>query len=101
MIKKITAILLLICICSSLFALDMKNAQPYSKDEFPKWALNLRRGEIIFLGSLPLTYPVTSLALNALNKDNPPGFWKTMAVACTISAVITIADYVIGIVRSK
>jgi len=29
---------------------------PYTEDEFPAWALDLRRAEIIFFGSLPFTF---------------------------------------------
>lgn len=99
MIKKVIAVLLLICICFSVCALDMSKAQPYKEGEFPKWALDLRRGEIIFLGSLPVTYPITSLVMGAMNKEQ--GFWDTMKTAAVISAAIAVADYVIGIVDNK
>jgi hypothetical protein len=30
--------------------------EPYQKDEFPEWLIDLRRGEIIFFGSFPFTF---------------------------------------------
>ncbi|HEQ72079.1 MAG TPA: hypothetical protein ENN69_06280 [Spirochaetia bacterium] len=30
--------------------------EPYTKDEFPQWAKDLRRAEIIFFGSLPFSF---------------------------------------------
>lgn len=41
--------------------LDNGEAVPYSKDEFPTWAQDLRRSEIITLGSLPFTVLATTL----------------------------------------
>lgn len=100
MAKKIITVLLLICITSSVFALDMKNAEPYNKEEFPKWTVNLRREETIFFGSLPITFTATSLLMNkALKKDW--SFWKNAAVACSASAVITIADFIIDQIKNK
>lgn len=95
MFKKIIAVLLLIVICSSVFALDMSNAKPYGEGEFPKFALNLRRSEILFFGGIPLIYPLTSLALNTFKVET--NFWKTMGITCSITAAIALADYVIGL----
>ena len=44
-------------------------AEPYEDSEFPKWALDLRRGEILFFGALPITYAMTSLVTGALKSD--------------------------------
>jgi len=100
MIKKVIAVVLLICICFSAFSLDMKNAQPYSDDEFPKWSLDLRRGEIIFFGSLPIAYAMTSLvSSNLVHKDLT--FWQTMAISAGASAAIAILDYILGLGSGK
>lgn len=95
MFKKVIAVILLIALCSGVFALDLSNAEPYEKTEFPKFALDLRRSEIIFFGGLPIVYPLTSLALKTCKVDT--NFWKTMAISCSVSAVIALADYIIGL----
>lgn len=98
MAKKIITILLLLCISSSLFALDMSKAEEYSENEFPHWAVTLRREETVFFGSIPFTFTATSLIMNkALKQDW--SFWKTAGVACSASAVIAIADYIIGQIK--
>jgi hypothetical protein len=38
--------------------------EPYSKDEFPDWALSLRRLEIVSLGSLPIALFYTRLVFD-------------------------------------
>lgn len=95
MFKKFLTVILLIALCFSVFALDMNNAEPYEKTEFPKFALDLRRSEIIFFGGIPIVYPLTSLALKTCKIDT--NFWKTMGISCSVSAVIALADYVIGL----
>lgn len=97
MFKKITAVLLLLVICFNVFALDMSKAEPYQEIEFPKWTKDLRRAEIIFFGSLPLTYPVANLAMNAFKQDTD--FWKNFGIACGISASIAVVDFVIGLIN--
>ncbi len=34
---------------------DETSPEPYQKEEFPQWARDLRRAEIIFFGSVPFT----------------------------------------------
>lgn len=97
MFKKIVLIVVLLALCSSVFALDMSKAEPYSNTEFPKWSLDLRRSEIIFFGGIPIVYPLTALAMNTFKADT--NFWKNMGITCSITAAIAIADYVIGLVQ--
>jgi len=94
--KKLITFVLLICLCMPLFAgLDMSKAEPYKEDEFPKWALDIRRTEVIFMGALPLTF----IAANAINSaiGSEMGFFNTLTIAAGVSAAITLADYVIGL----
>ena len=52
---KITAFFIVfVLFFSSLYAAD-DTAEPYSKDEFPEICLNIRRAEILTLGSIPFT----------------------------------------------
>jgi len=100
--KKILTIVILICltalVCSPVFSLDMKDYEPYSQDEFPKWTLDLRRAECIFFGGIPIAYPVTALAFSIADRD--ASFLEKAAIACSISAAIALIDYIIGVVNA-
>ncbi|MBR2281097.1 MAG: hypothetical protein IJ863_00580 [Spirochaetales bacterium] len=69
--------------------------EPYSDDEFPRWALDLRRAECIFFGGIPITLPVTYLVSNLLDADLT--FLQAVGIACSVSAVITLVDYILGV----
>ncbi len=97
--KKATALLLIICLtalfCAPAFSLTLDDYEPYSKDEFPKWSLDLRRAECIFFGGIPIAFPLTALTLNVVNTDVT--FVKTLGIACAVSAAIALIDYIIGV----
>ena len=98
--KKTVAVILLICFSAAvcpLFSLTLDNYEPYSKAEFPKWSLELRRAECIFFGGIPITFPVTALAAGIAKADL--SFGQTLVIAASLSAVIAIIDYIIGVVR--
>ncbi len=90
---------LLFGICTPAFSLTLKNYEPYSDDEFPKWSLNLRRAESLFFGGIPIAFPLTSLAFSMTGKDSD--FFTTLGYACAVSAVITLIDYIIGVVSAN
>ena len=85
---------------------------PYGVDEFPAWVKDVRRGEIIFFGSLPFTLLITTLGYQTVDYfqvrsgPNPEeAVWgnlseddrKTVLVASLSAAlVIAVADYVMG-----
>lgn len=56
-VRKILILLLILLFsCSSKLFCETKNSttpEPYEEDEFPEWAKDLRRGEIIAFGSMP------------------------------------------------
>ena len=99
MVKKILVLFLIVCISFPLWSeeLNMKNAEPYEEAEFPKWALDIRRGEILFFGSLPLTFMGVSLVTSIANSDME--FWPKVGISCAFSAAIALADYIIGEVQ--
>ncbi len=100
--KKITAIILLICFSAMacpVFSLTLDDYEPYSKTEFPKWSLDLRRAECIFFGGIPITFPVTALAFTLANKDI--SFGKTLAIAASLSAAIALIDYILGVIHEN
>ena len=85
---------------------------PYEDEEFPEWALNLRRGEIIFFGSLPFATLLTTLAyrsvvyaINQGSADKKSIPWGELTsgeetevffITLGISLSIAIADFILG-----
>lgn len=54
--RRAIALLLLLCCCGLLTVpADNRTPAPYTPEEFPGWALDLRRGEIIAIGSFPIS----------------------------------------------
>lgn len=101
---------------------SQEEPEPYEPEEFPAWARNLRRAEIVALGSLPFTLLFTraaydlgrfaylSLEAGAVQPlyapwffapPDSPGFTRDeqnrmLAIAVSASALIAIADLLIG-----
>ncbi len=95
--------------------------EPYTKDEFPGWLHDLRRGEIVSLGSLPfvtlgvtLGYSLYRYFSNDMNSDYIPNpFAKSSAAArlstdeqlgilftsLGLAAVVGMADFTISTVQ--
>ena len=100
--KKLVAIAVLtcisLCICAPVFSADKLTYEPYRQDEFPKWALDLRRAECIFFGGIPIAFPLTSLAFSIANQDS--SFLQKLAIAASVSAAIAVIDYIIGAVNA-
>lgn len=98
-------------------------AEPYEQEEFPQWALDLRRAEIVAFGSLPISL-LASRLLYALARFTyksielgtfaraylPPSIgppdvvplgrdesaWVVVG-AISISSIIAVIDYALGI----
>lgn len=90
---------LLFGLCMPAFSLTLTNYEPYSKDEFPKWSLNLRRAESLFFGGIPIAFPLTSVAFSIAGQE--PEFLTTLGIACAVSAAITLIDYIIGVISAN
>jgi hypothetical protein len=90
--------------------------EPYKSDEFPEWAIDLRRGEIITFGSFPITfffvsefYDLTRFFINNFQAQYAPWPLKDPAIAqysseeqigviigaLSLSVVIAVVDYII------
>jgi hypothetical protein len=96
---------------------EQRQPEPYSKDEFPRWARDLWRFGVIFVGSIPFTYFFTmegydfyNYASSGFSSDSLPWplrgaaeiqyssneqFWIIFS-ALTASFLIASADFVIG-----
>jgi hypothetical protein len=118
-VRPLSLLLVLLLLLSGfpLFSEDessntIEEPVPYGVDEFPSWVKDVRRGEIIFFGSLPFTLLITTLGyqtvdyLQVRSGPNPEeAVWgnlteddrKTVLVASLGSAlVIAVADFVLG-----
>lgn len=102
--KKVVALILLLLALSSIFADPIKyEYEPYEREEFPEWAMELRRADIIFFGSLVITLPVSIAAYNigkSLGMPTPDNqgiaALYQFAGAAGLSLVITGIDWIIG-----
>jgi hypothetical protein len=96
---------------------NQRQPEPYSKDEFPRWARDLWRFTVIFVGSIPFTYFFTmegydfyKYAESGFSSDSTPWpfrgaaeiqyssneqFWIIFS-ALTASFLISTADFLIG-----
>jgi len=100
--KKIVVVALMILILTpSVFS---ATAEEYQVDEFPEWAVTLRRGETLFFGSLPLTCALTSLTYSVAQNNGLSPLHSTeigeiavvVGSAAILSLTIAIADYLLG-----
>lgn len=74
---------------------------PYSDDEFPLWLRDIRRAEVIFFGSLPLTFILTGFVYTAVKYGSASlniqqaDYVNFIAISSLVSAGVTILDYVL------
>lgn len=101
------AVLMLQPVCA---ADQLPAYEPYTQEEFPIWSGKLRRAEILFFGSFPLTLPVTILGYNIATSLGAPPFEATpgikttlsqVGIAAGLSFVIALTDFIIGEVRGE
>lgn len=117
---RIITVLVLLLIVFSLFPLSgeaLPDYEPYEEDEFPAWARDLRRGEIIFFGTIPFTffvsafsYDIYKYASNNFNPDSAPALFgnttppiltneekiQIIAVSISLSSFLALLDYFLG-----
>ncbi len=95
-----------------------KEALPYGKDEFPQWAKDMRRGEIISLGSIPFVglwvaggyggykyfsgktdrFPNPFSPKDAFEKEE---IWTMVGVTAGVSLGIGLTDFFVNLARRK
>lgn len=120
---RLTALVVLILFGSSLsLGAEAVVATPYSPDEFPRWALDLRRAEIVAIGVFPIALLASSLLYGVirfgyqsarageLDRDYAPWFFAPpgapgltdgervgiLAGAGAISITVALADHILG-----
>lgn len=108
--KKSVLVLVLICFVGIFIAQPLaaaetvKDYEPYQKDEFPIWSGKVRRAEILFFGSMPLTLAATilgySLAVNQFGatyiSSDSQRMLTQAGIAAGISLGIVLVDFIIG-----
>ncbi|MDA3850083.1 MAG: hypothetical protein PF447_02305 [Spirochaetaceae bacterium] len=116
--KRIILIILAFMFLFSCTTLDSTQPvvpvpEPYEDEDFSQWALDLRRGEIILIGSIPLVYMLTNLAYdnimgamedstgsNVSYSDNYHTQQKMM-ITLSLSGLITLSDYILGKIENN
>lgn len=110
-------------VCFSVYSEEnIYSPEPYEEEEFAQWMLDLRRAEIVLVGSLPLTLFFTDLGYQLIRfaahnfeegyapmlAGNPVGIpleetekLGVLIASLSISAVISIVDFIIGEVQEK
>ncbi len=116
--KKAVSVLLLLLFLESLaaqsdseeFTGPYTDPLPYEQVEFPEWAWDIRRMEVIFFGSVPLTYILTNLvydisiyASHEWDNEYRMGTARTqddikfmLATSLYISGGIAVTDFILG-----
>ncbi len=110
MIRKIIAsVLILLFVLGPVYSDPIEyEYEPYTKEEFPIWSLELRRAESIFFGSLVITFPVAmgiySLA-STLGMPTPSEDYQQVLqqalIAGGLSLIIAGTDWIIGRVAGE
>jgi hypothetical protein len=112
--KVIAFLLAFVLLAGPVFAADPVVIEPYTKDTFPQWAKDLRRTEIITLGSLPFVTLTVTLVYSLASGSSSDLFSRTMSssidekdqliilgISGGISVVLGLVDLFINIHRRK
>lgn len=96
---------------------SLPDYEPYEEEEFPQWALDLRRGEVIFFGTIPFTFFVSTLSYDMyiyasnnfdsnfapalFGNTTPPILTKNeklqiIAFSVSLSTLLALLDYFLG-----
>jgi len=105
---------------------ESQEPEPYSDEEFPPWLRKIRRGEVILIGSIPITMLVSNLSVqlywyaakdfeeayspsifggnsqSAYTDDEKKMILRnTFITAISLSAAIALSDFIIGEILEK
>ncbi len=97
---------------------EEKKPQPYSEDEFPRWLRELRRGEIVFFGSIPFMlffsfegYDLYRYFSNGMSPAYSPWPFRgynavpytngeklgILVSSLSLSFILAVSDYLLGV----
>lgn len=116
--KFLFALIFALILPASVFSAESTTPEPYTFEEFPQWAHDLRRTEIITFGSLPMVTIGTSLVYggilygtgqlssfpNPFSKDSSASLssdqqLQTFYISLGVSALLGIVDLIITLVQ--
>ncbi len=81
---------------------------PYGNIDFPQWALDLRRFEVIFIGSLPVTFLFATLIDGLVNSGGGgvnfgeganQDYLQLLLISSYASLGIAVTDFILGKVK--
>lgn len=99
-------------LCSPLAA-TAGEPEPYDPDEFPRFARDLRRFEVISLGTIPLTLLFTSLGYRLYRVSTEDISWRdagvfdadqrrrVLTIGLSLSAAVGVLDFILGRVEEE
>jgi hypothetical protein len=119
--KIISIMFIFALFAGPVFAADPVVIEPFTKDEFPTWAKDLRRAEIISLGSLPfvtltvnLVYSLSLWASTGFTSNFPNLFARTtddamkeedqlniLYISLGVSVVLGLVDLFVNIHKRR
>ena len=115
--KLLLLVSVLFLVCSSGYSEETPAYTPYDPSEFPGWARDLRRFEIVFFGTVPFSffyattgYSVYTYAAHnwdsayapaLLGNRTPPVLTNSeklqiAGISLSLSAAAAVVDYIIG-----
>ena len=115
--KIIFVLFLFLFSFNNIYSQSNTNHVPYEEDEFPLWAKDLRRAEIISLGSLPFVTIGVSLGYGAIHYFSgktdtfPNPFNKSsnvftsdqqlqiFGISVGVSCLIGLTDYIVSVTK--
>ena len=103
---------------TSLVTVPDEDAEPYEEDEFPQWAKDLRRGEIVSLGAIPFaglwvvggyggykylsgqseSFPNPFSSKDAFDKQE---IWTMVGISAGIGIGIGLTDFFVNLSRRR
>lgn len=128
-VRRVVLLIVLVFLTAGLGVAQEQSAggepEPYAPEEFPRWARDLRRGEIIALGSFPLVLLLSNISYDVVrfgreslragewNYTYAPWFFGppdkppltedervgVILTAAGISVSVAIVDFIIGRIR--
>lgn len=120
--KRTVAVITLISFLAAAVWAQSDEPVPYEEEEFPQWALDLRRGEVIFFGTLPFSLLFTSLGYSLIRygiHNFDPAYAPTISPGPTtvpmsqgeiigviltgigVSLLAAVTDFIIGRIIDK
>lgn len=106
--SPVMAAILTVAMLLSPLAVSAEEPEPYDPEEFPRFARDLRRFEIISLGTIPLTLLFTSFGYRIYRVSTEDISWRdagvfdadqrrrVLTIGLSLSAAVGVLDFILG-----